>query len=184
MNKKALVVLADGFEEIEASVPIDILRRSEVKVIVAGLGKLEIKGAHNIIIKTDVLFNDYKDLPDAVIFPGGMPGAENLALSAKVKDLVLKMDSEKRIVAAICASPALVLAPLGVLKSKTATCYPGMESNFAPATKHSTEKVVQDGNIITSQGPATAFVFGLKIAENLAGKQKADMVRAQMLYAA
>jgi len=183
MKKTALIVLAEGVEEVEAIAPIDILRRSEVEVTVAGLGKPEIKGAHNIIIKTDILFDDYGDLPDAVIFPGGMPGAENLALSSKVRDLILKMDSEKRIIAAICASPALVLVPLGVLKGKTATCYPGMENMFPPETKHSKNSVVQDGNIITSRGPATSFEFGLKVAENLIRKQKSDMVASQMLFA-
>lgn len=182
--KKAIIVLAEGFEEVEATIPADVLRRSEVEVTIAGLGKLEIKGAHNITIKTDVLFDDYKDKPDVVIFPGGLPGAENLALSLKVKDLILRMDAEKKLIAAICASPALVLAPLGILKGKTATCYPGMESNFLSGTKHSKERVVQDGNIITSQGPATAFEFGVKIAENLVGKQKADMVASQMLFEA
>ncbi len=182
--KKAIIVLAEGFEEVEATVPIDVLRRSEVEVTTAGLGKLEIKGAHNITIKTDVLFDDYKDLPDVVIFPGGIPGAENLALSAKVKDLVLKMAAEKKLIAAICASPALVLAPLGILEGKTATCYPGMENNFLSGTTHSKNSVVQDGNIITSQGPATAFEFGLKIADNLVGKQKTDMVASQMLFGA
>ena len=180
--KKAIIVLAEGFEELEAIVPIDILRRSEVDVTIAGLGKLEIKGAHNITIKTDVLFDDYKDLPDAIIFPGGLPGAENLALSKKVKDLVLKMNAGKKLIAAICASPALVLAPLGILEGKTATCYPGMEKNFLSGITHSKKSVVQDGNIVTSQGPATAFEFGVKIAENLVGKQKSDMVASQMLF--
>lgn len=182
MAKKALIILADGFEEVEATTPIDILRRSEVEVIIAGLGKKEITGAHEITIKADVLFEEYNELPDAVVFPGGMPGAENLAISMKVKDLISKMNSAGKIIAAICASPALVLTPTGILKGKSATCYPGMEENFTSDIKRSSERVVQDGNVITSQGPATAFDFGLKVAENLIGKQKADMVAQQMLF--
>ena len=121
-------------------------------------------------------------MPDAVVFPGGMPGAEHLASSTKVKDLITKMNNEGRIIAAICASPALVLAPSGVLNGKSATCYPGMEKSFFTNVQFSDDKVVQDGNIITSRGPGTAFEFGLKIAENLAGKAKSDMLSEQMVY--
>ena len=182
MKKKALIILADGFEEVEAITPIDILRRSEIEVITAGLGKEEITGTHNITVKTDVIFEEYDELPDAIVLPGGMPGAENLAISAKVKELISKMDSKGRLIGAICASPALVLAPTGILDGKNATCYPGMDQNFPASVKSSKERVVQDGNIITSMGPATAFDFGLKMAENLVGKQKSDMVGQQMLF--
>lgn len=182
MSKKALIILADGFEETEATVPIDILRRAEVDVTVAGLDGEMIAGAHGLSLVTDILFDEYSGMPDVVIFPGGMPGAENLANSIKVKDMVLKMNKEGRLVAAICASPALVLGPTGILNGKTATCYPGMEESFSPEVTFSSDAVVQDGNIITSRGPATAFSFGLKIAENLVGKEKAEMVGKGMLY--
>jgi 4-methyl-5(b-hydroxyethyl)-thiazole monophosphate biosynthesis len=182
MKKKALIILAEGFEEVEATTPMDVLRRAEIDVTVAGLGSDTVTGAHGITMKADAVFGRQDPLPDAVIFPGGLPGAENLANSIEVKDLVLKMHSENRLIAAICASPALVLMPAGVLSGRTATCYPGMEKNFSPDTKTSKENVVQDGNIITSRGPATAFPFALKIAENLAGKNKADMIADQMLF--
>jgi len=183
MKKKALVVLAEGFEEIEAVAPIDILRRAEVDVTVAGLRGDSVTGAHGVEIKADVVFGDYKLLPDAIVFPGGMPGAENLASSVELKDMVLKMHSGGKLIAAICASPAIVLAPEGILRGRTATCYPGLEKNFSPDVKFVKEEVVQDGNVITSRGPATALVFGLKIAENLAGKAKTDMLAGQMVYA-
>jgi 4-methyl-5(b-hydroxyethyl)-thiazole monophosphate biosynthesis len=183
MNKKALVILAEGFEETEAAAPIDILRRAEVEVTIAGLGGTSITGAHGIKVNTDIALDDYNFLPDALILPGGMPGAENLANSEKVKTLIQKMVSEKRLIAAICASPALVFAPMGILNGRRATCYPGMENNFSSDIKFVKEKVVQDGNIITSQGPATASSFGLKIAENLVGKDKRDMIANQMLFA-
>ncbi len=182
MKKKALVVLAAGFEETEAIVPLDVLRRSEVDVIVAGLGGEMVTGAYGLSVRADVVFEDYKDVPDAVVFPGGMPGSENLASSTKVKELIAKMYSEGKIIAAICASPALVLAPAGILEGRSATCYPGLEKNFSADIKAKKDEVVQDGNIITSRGPATAFPFGIKIAENLVGKAKARMVAEQMLY--
>lgn len=184
MKKKALVVLADGFEEMEAVTPVDILRRSEVDVIIAGLGKLSVRGAHNIVMEADVLFGDYEGFPDAVILPGGMPGAENLANSEKLKDMILAMHSGKKLIAAICASPALVLAPTGILDGIKATCYPGMERYFAPNVIFTEEKVIQSGNVITSRGPGTAFAFGIKIAESLAGKSKVDMVSGLMLFGA
>ncbi|MGB2600973.1 MAG: DJ-1 family glyoxalase III [Candidatus Omnitrophota bacterium] len=181
MNKKALVILAQGFEEIEAVIPIDMLRRAEVEVIVAGVGGETITGSREVIIKPDVSLEECDLEPDAVILPGGMPGAENLATSSKVKEIITKMNSKGKIIAAICASPALVLAPMGILNGKEATCYPGLDKNFSPEIKFSKERVVQDGNVITSQGPATAFGFARKITENLVGKAKADMVASQML---
>ncbi|MFH1552839.1 MAG: DJ-1 family glyoxalase III [Candidatus Omnitrophota bacterium] len=182
MKKKALIVLADGFEEIEAVTPMDVLRRAEVEVIVAGLDGDFITGTHGVVIKPDIHIDDCNCLPDAVVFPGGLPGAENLASSVKVKDLILKMHSEGKLIAAICASPALVLAPTGILSGKKATCYPALEKNFAPDVKFVKEEVVQDGNVITSRGPGTAFAFAVKIAENLVGRAKADMIAEQMLF--
>ncbi|MFH1798701.1 MAG: DJ-1 family glyoxalase III [Candidatus Omnitrophota bacterium] len=180
--KKILIILAEGFEEAEAVIPIDIFRRLGIETVIAGLDDNFVTGSHGIVIKTDVLFENYSELPDAVVFPGGMPGAENLANSTKVKSLISRMNSAKKLIAAICASPALVLAPTGVLNAKTATCYPGLEKNFSSTIKFSEEKVVQDGNIITSRGAGTVFEFGLKIAENIVGKAKSDMTAQQMLY--
>jgi protein deglycase len=182
MKKQAVIILAKGFEEVEAFTPIDILRRCGINLTVAGLGAELVEGAHGARVRTDIVFEKYDASPDVIILPGGMPGAENLASSTKVKDLIMNLNSERRIIAAICASPALVLAPAGVLKGKRATCYPGMEKSFPSDVKFFNGEVVQDGNIITSMGPATAFAFGLKIAENIVGKSTADMVGKQMLY--
>ncbi|MDP8299552.1 MAG: DJ-1/PfpI family protein [Candidatus Tantalella remota] len=182
MSSEALMILAEGFEEVEAVTPLDVLRRAGVIVTVAGVGGKNIAGAHGISISADIVLEEYKGLPDAVILPGGLPGAENLAGSTKVKDILTRMNSEGRLIAAICASPALVLAPAGILDGKKAACYPGMEKTFSTGIHFVSEKVVQDGNIITSKGPATAFAFGVKIAENLVGKDKADMIAQQMLY--
>ena len=126
---------------------------------------------------------DTRRIPLAIVgMACRLPGAENLASSTKVKELITKMDSQDKIIAAICASPALVLAPTGVLKGKSAVCYPGLEKNFSTDIKFVKQEVVQDGNIITSKGPATAFAFGIKVTENLTGKAKADMIAQQMLY--
>jgi len=182
MDKRALIVLAEGFEEIEAIIPIDVLRRASVDVTTSCLGVKSVTGAHGIEIWADTALEDYEYLPDVVIFPGGIPGAENLARSAEVKKMIKRVSSEKRLIAAICAAPALVLAPTGILNGREATCYPGLEKDFPPEAVYVKKNVVQDGNIITSRGPGTAFLFALKIAENLVGKTKTDMIAEQMLY--
>ncbi len=184
MAKTAIVILAEGFEELEAVAPIDILRRAGVRVTIAGVMDLQVKSSRNIGVRADALLKDIKDLPDAVILPGGLPGATNLAKSAEVADLVKKMNAAGKLVAAICAAPAVVLAPLGILDGKKATCYPGCESGFSTKTVHLKDRVVRDGNVITSQGPGTSLEFALEIAVQLAGKDMADKVRDQMLIKA
>jgi 4-methyl-5(b-hydroxyethyl)-thiazole monophosphate biosynthesis len=176
MSKKAVVVLADGFEEVEAITPVDMLKRAEIDVVVCGLNAELVRGAHDVYVKADVVLKELDLVPDAIIFPGGMPGAENLARSLEVKTLISRIDSHGGLIAAICASPALVLAPTGILDGKKATCYPGLQQNFSTKVKYVKDAVVQDGNVITSKGPATAMKFSLKIIEALSGKAKADMV--------
>lgn len=181
MGKKALLVLADGFEEIEASGPMDILRRAEIELTVAGLLTQEVKGAHGIKIFADRTLDKIDAEYDAIIFPGGLPGAENLAASEKVKMLIKNMHERGKIIAAICASPAFVLGPTGILKGRQVTGYPGTEGKFGKDTQVSEEGVVVDGNIITAKGPGFALAFGLKIVEVLVGKEKADSVKARLL---
>jgi len=182
MQKKALIILAEGFEEIEATTAIDLLRRSGVAVTIAGVDNHEIKGSRSITIKCDKLLDDINEEYDACILPGGMPGASNLAQSGKVANLIKDMHKNNKIIAAICASPAVVLAPTGILDKKSATCYPGMESGFTETVIHKGDDVVVDGNIITSRGPATAFSFSLTIIEKLCSKDTADMVRKAILF--
>ncbi len=181
MSKKVLVILAEGFEEIEAVTPIDVLRRAGLEVTLAGVSGKTITGAHGIKFQADITLDEYKGLPDAIVLPGGLPGAKNLGESKKVAELVKRMNSQKKLVAAICAAPALVLAPAGVLEGKKATCYTGFEKNFPPSVSFSKDRVVVDGNIVTSCGPGSALEFALELVEQLAGKEKAQTLKEGLL---
>lgn len=183
MKKKALVLLADGFEEIEAITTIDILRRASLDVTVAGVGKVPIKGSRGVTVRADMELGSYKGLPDAVVLPGGMPGVQNLAASKRANDLIARVYERSKIVAAICAAPSYVLAPTGILRGKKATCYPGCENLLVEGkAKFVDKRVVIDGNVITSQGPGTAFDFALTLVEKLRGKSVKEMVRKKALY--
>lgn len=171
MPKRALVILAQGFEEIEAVTVIDILIRAGIAVTTAGLNAIEVKGSHGIILVADKKLDTIKEDFHACVLPGGLAGAKNLAASEKVNLIIKQLHKNGKIIAAICASPAIVLAPAGILKNKTATCYPGMQNKFGKETIFKETAVVIDGNIITSRGPATALLFTLSIVEILCGKE-------------
>ena len=193
MAKKALVLLADGFEEVEAITPIDYLRRAGIELSTAAAGEsLELTGSHGIPVRADLSLGELvkragglsglcRDL-DAVLLPGGMPGASNLAASPDVSALLEAMARDGKIIAAICASPALVLAPLGLLRGKRFTCYPGMEQGLGGTGPWSEERVVIDGNIITSRGAGTAAAFAIAVIGRLAGEAAgAKVARAVLL---
>ncbi len=181
MNIKALLILADGHEEIEAITPIDMLRRAGIDVTVAGLEKKEITGAHGIKTVTDIVLKDYKETFDALILPGGMPGTINLMKSEQVLNLVKETTkSSTMLCAAICAAPR-VLSKAGILKNKKFTCYPGVEEQI-PEGKHTPEKVVIDENIITSRGVGTAIDFSLAIVEFLIDTYAADLLANKIIY--
>ncbi|AKA70349.1 DJ-1 family glyoxalase III [Clostridium scatologenes] len=179
--KKAIVLLAKGFEEVEALTVVDVLRRGGVHCITCSIdGEEEVLGSHSIHVKANNLLekvdvNKY----DAVVIPGGMPGASNLRDSEKVIELVKKFNKENKIVAAICAGP-IVLGRAGVLDGKKGTSYPGFEEQLGEVV-YSEDMVVQDGNIITSRGPATAIYFAFKILESLEGIKIAENLREAML---
>ncbi|MFH1478254.1 MAG: DJ-1 family glyoxalase III [Candidatus Omnitrophota bacterium] len=181
MNKKAIIILAEGFEDIEAVSVIDILRRAGIGLTVASIGDIKVKASRNTVILADKKLSGAGDDFDALILPGGMPGATNLSRSDKVTLLIENMYKKEKLIAAICASPAVVLAPLGVLNGKRATCYPGMEDTFNKDTSYKNEAVVVDGNIITSQGPATAILFSLKIVEMLVSKEASLKIKKAIL---
>lgn len=167
--KKIVVFLANGFEEVEALTPVDVLRRCGATVVLAGVDSLEITGAHNIKVKCDVLADELKDKLDCVILPGGMPGSTNLAGSWAVNETIVNSYNEGAIIAAICAAPVVVLSHLGLLDGHEATCYPGME-NLYPEFKFSEERVVESGNLITAKGAGCAMEFAFVLAKRLFGE--------------
>jgi 4-methyl-5(b-hydroxyethyl)-thiazole monophosphate biosynthesis len=182
MSKTALIVIADGSEEIEAVTPGDVLTRAGVNVTYASVGSLIPKGGHGVPLRAEMLVDDVGGiLFDAIILPGGGKGAEVLSHSPIVKDLIMRHWEAGKIIAAICAAPAVVLAPLGILAGKHATCYNGLERRFPPEVKHVETSVCVDGHLITSRGPGTAMEFSLRLAELLTGAQTALKVGHAML---
>ena len=181
MAKKVLVILADGFEEIEGVTPIDVLRRAGLEVTLAGLSGKTITGSHGVKFQSDMTLDEYRDLPDALILPGGMPGAKNLGESKKVAELIKRMNRQQKMIGAICAAPALAVAPTGILEGKRATCYPGFEKHFSSSVALSDDRVVVDGNIITSRGPGSALEFALELVEQLVGREKAEKLSQDLL---
>lgn len=179
--KKAFIFLAPGFEETEAIGTIDVLKRGGVDIkIVSVTGDAFVESAHGVGIKADIYLSDVKaEEADALILPGGMPGAENLKKDMTVRSLVDAMYAKGRLVAAICAAP-MVLGDLGLLRNKKATCYPGFESEMTGAVATG-QPVEQDGNIITGKGPAFAYRFGLAILAYLIGGDVAEEVAQGML---
>ena len=179
---KALVFLAAGFEEIETVTVVDILKRAEVNVTVAGLTANVTEGKHGLNVVPDKSIDDMSVTDfDAVIVPGGNTGYKNLRKDPRVIAMVKKASESNKILAAICAGPT-VLADAGVLEGKECTIYPGMEKELeAGGGKPKQDMVVVDGNIVTSKGPATALPFGIKLAEMLAGKQVAEAVGQKTL---
>jgi 4-methyl-5(b-hydroxyethyl)-thiazole monophosphate biosynthesis len=181
MPKKAIVLLAEGFEEIEAVTPIDILRRAEVETEVVGLDATEVTGAHGITFQADRVLNETEQA-DAIILPGGLPGAENLAASETLAAILKAQTEAGRIVAAICAAPAYVLAPLGLLDGREATCFPACQERLAGHANYVEKPVVQAENIITSRGPGTAMAFGIALVQELVDFETADEQARRMLY--
>lgn len=185
---RVCVLVAQGFEEIEAVTIVDVLRRAEIEVAtlsVRGSGPdgLDVTGSHGIVVRCDrTLAAGATESWDMVILPGGLPGSTHLRDDAQVLALVQKQNAVGKMVGAICAAP-IALAAAGVLRGKRATSYPGFEKDLQGAT-YATDVVVRDGNVMTSRGPGTAFAFALAIAADLAGKQTADSLREGMLVGA
>ncbi len=182
MSKKILTVLAEGFEEIEAVTPVDLLKRAGISVETSGIKGIDISGSHDISVIADHSFDEVSDEYDGIIIPGGMPGAANIADCKPVMDLIKKMFSEGKLVAAICAAPAVVLNKTGILSGKKATCYPGREKDFNADVEFLEDRVVVDGNIITSRGAGTAADFSHAVIEYLLDKETADKVLKATLY--
>lgn len=181
MAKKAVILLATGFEEIEAVTVIDILRRAGIEIIIAGLDGVNIKGSHGITVAADKKISDLKPEFDAIILPGGMPGALHLHNSTEVNGFIKDMHSKGALIAAICAAPSVIMAPIGLLENKNATCYPGNQIDFGKSTRYKDKAVVTDGNIITSQGPGTSMEFALSIVEKIIGGETVKKLKKHVL---
>lgn len=179
----AAVLLAEGFEELEAITLIDVLRRSGVAVTTLGVSERTVRGSHDVQIGADTTLEEAQARSfDALILPGGMPGAKNLRDDDLVMDFIKKHHRNNALIGAICAGP-IALARAGVLDGKTATCFPGFEDevHLGGATMDGSQDVIVDGNVITSRGPGTAMRFALALAERLAGDKKARHVGMSML---
>ena len=170
--------LADGFEEVEALCPLDILRRAGLEVTTVGVGGKDlIVGSHGIAVQADIPDVMYRDSnPDMIILPGGMPGSTNLDES-KTVDAALRVAAKKgAYLCAICAAP-LVLGKRGYLDGKRAVCYPGFEKYLAGATVPEGESVVRDGSCITAKGMGAALEMGLEIVRLYRGSDFANKLK-------
>ncbi len=180
MTKTALIPIADGTEEIEAATLIDVLRRADIDVTVASCSNdLHITASRGVKLVADKTIADCKETPfDAIVLPGGMPGAEHLRDCVTLIDLLRTQQAAGRLYAAICAAPAVVFVPHGLLAGKKATCYPSMQDQLPEPADG---RVVVDGNCITSQGPATAMEFAVELIRRLSGDDKANKIAAALL---
>ncbi len=177
--------LADGFEEVEALAPLDIMRRAGLQVLTVGIGGRELTGAHGIKVTADCDEDMYfsslaKDIEknsglEMIFLPGGMPGTLNLANSRTVEDAIKTALGQNAYIAAICAAPS-ILGDMGLLNGKNAVCYPGFEDRLKGASIQK-ENIVLDGKLLTARGMGVAVDMGLKIVEMLISKEKADALR-------
>ena len=175
--------LADGFEEIEALTPVDLLRRAGIEVTTVGIGSTTVTGSHGITVSADMSYTDAtahigEDM-EMVILPGGMPGTKNLDASAVVHKALDLAQEQNAVVAAICAAP-MILGKRGDLKGKEAVCYPGFEE-YLKGAKIPDKKVVVDGNTITAKGMGVALEFGLALVEKLYGADKAKALKSAVI---
>ena len=170
------IFLAEGFEEIEALCPLDLIRRAGLEVRTIGVGTKTIMGAHGIAVVADMTTAEYTvGDADLVFLPGGMPGTLNLAADKIVMAAVKDAADNGKYIAAICAAPS-ILGDAGLLCGKEAICDPGFEDRLTGA-KISDKRVIRDGNIITAAGMGVALDFGLEIVKLFCGEDKAEALR-------
>lgn len=182
MNE-SYVFLAAGFEEVEALTAVDLLRRANMDVKTVSItSSLQVTGAHGITVNADLLYADTSfDNADWLILPGGMPGATNLYEYKPLASLLSQHASGLKNIAAICASPAVILGQLGLLKGRKATCYPGFEPLMEGAEAED-QNVVTDGNLVLANGPASAMAWALAIIASAKGADAAGEVAQGLLY--
>lgn len=179
---KIYTFLADGFETVEALAVVDILRRAKHEVVtVAVSDKLDILSAQKIIVKADEMISDklYDDA-DILFLPGGMPGTRNLEAEERVVSAIRRQYDAGKWVAAICAAPS-IFGHMGILKGRRATCFPNFEKELEGA-EHVVDRVVVDGNVITSKGMGTAIDLGLVMVEKLSGEELSETLATGIQY--
>lgn len=175
------MLLGDGFEEIEAITPLDLLKRAGVEVISVGIDNKKVLGSHGISIEADINIGeiDVTNL-DMVIIPGGLRGVASLRANPQALDLLKFGWENGKYIAAICAGPT-VLADLGITDGKNATCYPGQEKNMGSAVMHSDAAVITDDKLITAASAGCAIPFGLALISALKGQDAADIIAKQIV---
>lgn len=177
---RVVIILADGFEEVEAVAVVDVLRRAAIEVVVAGLHTGPLTSARRVQVIPDTVIDAIRAEDfDMVVLPGGQPGSDNLNSDDRVRKLLQEFHGKGKLTGAICAAP-YVLANTGILGGKRATCYPTYKDKLGPVV-YEEAPVVADGNVLTSRGPGTALDFGLAIVERFLGKARADQIRGEML---
>lgn len=178
--KTICIFLAEGFEEMEAMFPLDVMRRGELNVkTVSVTGEKTVVSSHQVPIVADMLFEDLKEEDvEMVVLPGGLPGATNLDAHAGLDKLIMSFAAAGKPLAAICAAP-MVYGKRGLLKGKKATCYPGFEQ-YLEGAECTGAPVERDGNIITGKGPGAAMEFALAVVELLQGKEKVQELKEAM----
>ena len=176
------ILLGTGFEEAEALVPADMLRRAKIEVCLAGVDGMDITGAHDITVKADCAVADVNvDKLDLLFLPGGLGGVDTIKSSPAAMELIRQAHEKGVKLAAICAAPT-ILAELGYLNGKKAGCYPSMLDQLTGADTTHGQHVVVDGNIITGEAAGSAFPFGFKLIEVLKGAEKAKKVCDSVYY--
>jgi len=180
---KVCIFLADGFEEVEALTPVDLLRRAGIEVVTVSMNETrEVTGRSRITVLADTLWADSQpDTADMLVLPGGQPGVKNLGAHEGLTSLLKKYADEGRLLAAICAAPT-IFGALGIVDGKKATCYPGLEDRLTGAYVVTDQRVVTDGNITTSRGAGTSVAFALRLIEILKDKDEAEKVAAGIVY--
>ncbi len=176
------VFLAEGFEEIEALTPVDLLRRAGKEVVTVGVGGRMITGAHGVVVTADVCERDVPAAPEGlemVVLPGGMPGAANLAASATVNRMIELARKGSGVIAAICAAPAVVLGKYAFTHGRRMTCYPGFEELLESAIVTG-NGVEEDGSLITAKGPGMAMEFSLALVRRFAGDAAAEKLKGSL----
>lgn len=177
--KKVCVLLAEGFEEVEALTVSDIMRRAKIQCDLVSIKDKKVTSSHGVSIEADKIFTEDMEY-DLIVLPGGIPGANNLRDDERVINILKKQNKEGKLIGAICAAP-IVLGKAGLTEGRKITSYPGYEDEL-PNCDYLEDAVVVDGNIITSRGPATSMAFSYKLLEVLGYSHEVYVISSGMLY--